>query len=602
MKSNVRITVVLSVFLLGAIVLLVRLYAVQVIDQSYKGLAESNIMRKIPTHPARGLMYDRQGNLLVDNQPIYDIMVVPKDVAPFDTLKFCELFKISRTSLEERLKTARYYSRYKPSILIKQISPLVYANAQGYMYQFPGFFAQVRTIRHYHAKVAPHIYGYLGEVDDAMLDKDEYYALGDYIGVSGVEKTYEDLLRGDKGVRYVTVDKYNRETARYNDGELDKPAKQGVDLQLTIDRDLQAYGEQLMQNKIGSIVAIEPESGEILAMVSSPSYDPELLTGRQRSFNVARLNADTLKPQLNRCITAIYPPGSTFKPLVALIGLQEGAIRPNHYYACRGAFWIGAGTSVKCSHGHAPCRNVQTGIEQSCNPYFCDVFKRTIENPVHNDIDAVFDRWVNYVYEFGFGQSVEMGLPGLIKGTIPTVDYFDTIYKGWRWKANTIISLSIGQGEIAVTPLQIANYVHILANRGEYRPAHIVRTKDPLDKIKVSIDREHFDVVVDGMEQVMTKGTGKWSQIEGISTCGKTGTAENPHGDDHSIFIFFAPKDDPKIAIAAIVENAGYGSTFAAPMCALMTEKYLTGKLSKKAQWREKKILEANLIEKPVEE
>jgi len=547
-------------------------------------------------------MYDRHGNLMVDNQPIYDMMVIPKDIGTFDTLKFCQLLNISKTSLEERLKAAKKHSWYKSSILVKQISPVSYANIQGYMYQYPGFYAQVRTIRNYHAKVAPHVYGYLGEVDKKILAQDEYYALGDYIGVSGVEKFYEDVMRGDKGQRIVTVDKFNRETARYKEGEQDKAAKQGTSLQLTLDTDLQRYGEQLMAKKIGSVIAIEPESGEILAMVSSPSYDPALLTGRQRSFNIARLNNDTLKPQLNRCITATYPPGSTFKSFVALVGLQEGVIRANHYYACRGAYWIGASTSVKCSHGHAPCQNVQKGIEQSCNPYFCDVFKRTMENPVHDDIDVALKRWVDYSHEFGFGRKLDIGLPGMVEGNIPTVEYFNGIYKGWRWKANTIISLSIGQGEITATPLQLANYVNILANRGTYRPIHIVRTKEPLKPVSVSIERRHFETIVEGMEQVMTQGTGKWSQIDGISTCGKTGTAENPHGDDHSIFIFFAPRDNPKIAIAAIVENAGYGSTFAAPICALMTEKYLTGTLSKVAERREKRILDMNLIDKPIEE
>ncbi len=601
MNLESRKFIVAGIFIFFSIVLLVRLYNIQVKDDSYKDLADSNYIHKKTTYPARGLIFDTNSRLLVDNQPVYDLMVIPRNVKKeMDTTKFCNLFNISRKDFVENLSKAKKYSSRKQSIFLKQISPVMFGKAQEYLYLFPGFFTQVRTIRSYHTRSAPHIYGYLGEVNQRKLEQDEYYDLGDYIGQSGVEKSYEKDLRGIKGEKYVTVDAYNREKESYQDGANDVPAEQGKNLQLTIDIDLQEYAEKLMANKIGSVVAIDPSNGEILTMVSSPSYDPSLLTGRARGENMRMLNNDKLKRQLNRCITATYPPGSTLKPFVALIGLQEGVINKNSYIHCGGGFSYGSGSMVRCSHGHPSCSNIYCAIEQSCNPYFCEVFKRSIVNSKYENEEASLQQWINYLEEFGLGKSLKIGLPGMVKGNMPSVAYYNKIHNNeyWHWKWATIISLSIGQGEFAVTPMHLANSISILANRGEYHYPHLVKNAKQPESKKVSIDKRHFDTIADAMEQVMLSGTGRGSAVEGLSICGKTGTAQNPHGDDHSIFISFAPKINPKIAIAAIIENSGYGSTYAAPISTLMIEKYLNDTISRAGKVREKRMLEADLINK----
>ena len=603
MKRNNKKFIIGGIFLFFALMLLTRMYALQVMNDDYKDLADSISIRKMTTYPLRGSIYDRDGILLVDNQPVYDIMVVPRAVKKMDTLKFCQLLDIDLPTFKESMKKAKDFSYFKASIFLKQLSPSNYAQIQESMYQFPGFFPQTRTIRNYRSGAAPHIYGYLGEVNNRDLEKMEYYDLGDYIGKTGVEKTFEEHLRGEKGAQYFVVDKFNREKGSYKDGKKDIPGMQGKNLQLTIDVKAQEYARQLMQNKIGSLVAIEPATGEILAMVSSPDYNPTMLTTRERGEVVKAMRNDPLKRELNRCITAYYPPGSTFKPVTALIGLQEGVIHRNSYMKCGMYYPISSGSGVRCSHAHPSPGNVMYAIEQSCNPYFCEVFRRTLDNPEFNDVDTTFKRWYSYVRDFGFGDSPDIGIPGGISGNVPSAQYFDKIYDGWRWKAKTVISLSIGQGELAVTPLQMAQAVATIANRGKFAPAHIYKTKDAPPSRQIDIEARHFETVIDGMEQVMTKGTGRGSQIEGVATCGKTGTAENHQGNgkDHSIFVFFAPKDDPKIAIAAVIENGGYGSTVAAPIATLVAEKYLNDTISKKRKWRENKILEMDLITEALE-
>ena len=605
MKLESRKFIIIGIFIVFSVFLLVRLYNIQVKDNSYKDLADSNYIHKKTTYPARGLIYDTSGKLLVDNQPVYDLMVIPRNVKKdMDTMRLCELFNISKKEFKENLIKARNYSSRKPSIFLKQISPIMYGKASEYLYLFPGFFTQRRTIRSYHTRGAPHVYGYLGEVDQQKLENDEYYDLGDYIGQSGVERSYEKILRGIKGEEYVTVDAYNREKESYKGGSEDLPAKQGTDLQLTIDIDLQEYAEKLMVNKIGSVIAIDPSNGDILTMVSSPSYDPSLLTGRERGANMKALNNDPLKRQLNRCITATYPPGSTLKPFIALIGLQEGVIHKNSYIKCGGAFYYAASSAVKCSHGHSSCPNIYCAVEQSCNPYFCEVFKRSIANKKYGDVEQSLQQWINYLEEFGLGAPLDIGLPGMVAGTMPSVEYYNKIHNNeyWHWKWTTIISLGIGQGEFAITPMHLANAVSILANRGVYHYPHLVKNVEQRTPTTLSIERRHFDTLADAMEQVMISGTGRYSAVEGIDICGKTGTAENPHGDDHSIFVSFAPKVNPKIAIAAVIENSGYGSTYAAPISTLMIEQYLNDTISKHSKRREKKMFEANLIDKDKEE
>ncbi len=598
MQYEKRKYIIVGIFIFFSLVLLGRLFVLQVQDPSYKDLANSNYIRKKTTYPARGLVYDRNGKLLVDNQPIYDLMVTPKDARQaIDTSKFCNLFNIDKATFVENFTKAARYSNYNPSVFLKQISPVVYAKAQEYLYLFPGFFTQVRTIRSYNTKSAPHVFGYLGEVSQAILDTSKYYGLGDFTGISGVEKGFEKNLRGTKGEKYVIVDAFNREQETYRDGAEDVPAEQGQNLQLTIDIDLQNYGEALMQNKIGSVIAIEPSSGEILSMISSPSYDPSLLTGRSRGMNMQMLNMDTLKRQLNRCITATYPPGSTLKPLVALIALQEGVIHANFYQKCGQYYPLGSG-GVRCSHAHTSCGTTNCAIEQSCNPYFCEVFRRTIDNPKYENSEIALQKWIDYLREFDLGNRLDFGIPGMVKGTIPNVEYYNKLYNTdyWHWKSSTIISLSIGQGEFAITPMHLANSTSIIANRGVYYKPRIVKNIEAPEPKVSSIERRHFDTVAEGMERVMTRGTGRWSAVEGIDMCGKTGTAENPHGDDHSIFIAFAPKNNPQIAIGIIVENAGYGSTYAAPIASLMIEKYLNDTISKASKYREIKMFESNLI------
>lgn len=579
--------------------LLTRMYALQVMNDDYKGLAESISIRKVTTYPLRGSIFDRNKTLLIDNQPVYDIMVVPRAIdKKMDTTKFCNILSISKEDFVESMKKARTYSYFKASTFLKQLSPSNYAQIQESLYQFPGFFPQTRTIRNYRRRGAPHIYGYLGEVNNNDLKKSEYYDLGDYIGKTGVEKNFEEHLRGKKGEQYFVVDKFNREKGTYKNKSKDLPTEPGNGLQLTIDIELQEYARKLMQNKIGSFIAIEPATGEILAMVSSPDYDPTTLTTRERGDVVKSMRNNPLKPELNRCITAYYPPGSTFKPVIALIGLEEGILTRNTYLKCGGYYPISSGSGVRCSHAHPSPSNVMYAIEQSCNPYFCEVFRRTIDNPFINDIDSTYKRWYGYVRSFGFGDPPNIGLPGGISGNVPTAEYYDRIYDGWRWKAKTVISLGIGQGELAVTPLQMAQSTATIANRGTFAQAHIYKTDKPLPTHRLNIEEKHFETVIDGMEQVMTKGTGRYTQIAEMSTCGKTGTAENNqgNGEDHSIFIFFAPKENPQIAIAAVIENGGYGSTVAAPIATLAAEMYLNDSIATKRKWNEKKILELDLI------
>jgi len=593
-----KIHVIASIFLVFAFILISRMYALQVVNDDYKDLAESISIRKVTTYPLRGSIFDRNGKLLIDNQPVYDIMVVPRAAKGVDTMGLCKLIGITREQYNEKMQVSKTYSWFKSSVFEKQLSPLTYAQVQESLHKYPGFYAQTRTIRNYQSKSAPHIFGYLGEVSKRDMEKNEYYELGDYVGKTGIEKQFEEHLRGVKGEEYFVVDKFNRIQSDYKDGSKNVPAQSGKNLQLTIDIDLQEYGQKLMKNKIGSLIAIEPSSGEILAMLSGPDYDPTLLTTRERGQVTKMMASDPLKPELNRCITAFYPPGSTFKPMVALIGLEEGVIYPNTFQKCGQYYPIGRSSGVRCSHAHKSCGNIQCAIEQSCNPYFCEVFHRSIMNRKYESIDSAYLAWYDYVRSFGFGEKADIGLPGGIKGNIPSLEYYNKIYKGWRWKAKTIISLSIGQGEITATPIQLAQYTAILANRGVFMPAHVFKTEKPVEAREISISPTHFEPVIQGMEDVMLKGTGRYNAIPNISSCGKTGTVENNQGDgeDHSVFIGFAPKDNPQIAVIAIIENGGYGSTAAAPIVTLMMEKYISGTIDEKSKYKEQKILEKDFI------
>lgn len=582
-----RKIVVGAIIILIALIYISRLFYLQVIDTKYKYSADNNVLRYETQYPARGIIYDRKGTLLVYNEAAYDLMVVPRQVDNPDTLELCEILHITIDDFREKLKKAKKYSRYKPSIFVKQLSNKDYADLQEKLHKFLGFFVQTRTLRSYPEKSAAHILGYVGEVNDKILKENPYYKSGDYYGISGIESNYEEILRGTKGVKIFMVDVHNRIKGSFADGELDTIAVAGKNIYLTIDADLQKYGEYLMSNKIGSIVAIEPATGEILSMVSTPSYNPELLVGRVRSENYQKLNNDSLKPLFNRALMAKYPPGSIFKILQSLIALEDGVITSSTGFACNKAL-------VNC-HNHPPSTDLKKAIQFSCNPYYYNVYNRLIQQgkdkSKFKDSEIGLAKWSEQVKEFGLGTQLKIDVPGVKRGNIPDVAFYNRWYGEGRWAFSTIYSNGIGQGEVEVIPLQMANFTAVIANRGYYITPHLLKKINDVDTIpseylekkQVNIKKKHFDVVVDAMQAVIEEehGTARRARLEGVAICGKTGTAENPHGEDHSVFIAFAPKDDPKIAIVVYVENSGFGGTWAAPIASLMIEKYLTDSISR---------------------
>jgi penicillin-binding protein 2 len=596
---------IITIVVLASVVLLLRLFTIQVVQDKYRLSADNNVLRYVTQYPARGLIYDRKGNLVVYNQAAYDLMVIPAQTGEMDTATFCDDLGITRENFVEKMKAAKNYSQRAPSVFLKQISAEMYARFQEKMFLFPGFYVQPRTLRKYSRPIAAHLLGYVSEVDESIIKKEPYYKPGDYIGKLGIEEAYETELRGKRGVKIYLVDAYSRVKGSYAGGNMDTMAVQGADIISSIDLDLQEYGERLMQKKTGSIVAIEPKTGEILALVSSPDYDPGLLVGRVRSENFARLMADTVsEPLFNRAFMASYPPGSTFKPINGLIGLQEKVIVPSTEFGCDHGYLF-----VAC-HSHRSPLNLADAIMISCNSYFCQTYRKILENPNYGSVSEAYEKWRSYLLEFGFSRKLGTEFSNELPGLIPPASYFDKIYNN-RLKALNIISMAIGQGEILTTPLQMANMVSAIANRGYYYIPHIVKSIGKDNRIdqaytvrnKISIDSVNFEEIIKGMEGVVNGGEGataRGAAIKDIIVCGKTGTAQNPHGKDHSVFIAFAPKDDPKIAIAVYVENAGFGSTYAAPVASLMIEKYLKGEISNK--YMEKRMLELNLVDQSTED
>lgn len=589
---------VIAIFGAVGLIFIVKLFNLQVLDPDYKEFATNNVLREIVQYPARGLIYDRNGKLMVFNKPAYDLLVTPREVRDFDTTYFCELLDITKPELIEGINKAKDYSWYKPSILIKQIPPESFAVLQEQLYKFRGFHTQSRTLREYSSPVAAHVLGYVSEVNANDIEKDKYYKSGDYIGASGIEKTYEKELRGTKGIKKQLVDVHNRIQGSYRSGREDTPAKIGSNIYSTLDLDLQEYAEKLFQNKKGSVVAIDPSTGEVLAMLSAPTYDPSLLVGRVRGKNYFMLENDPLKPLFNRALMAEYPPGSTFKVLNVLIGLQENAINLNTRFTCNGPSTV----PIKCTHFHVSPLGPIEAIKQSCNPFMWNTF-RAIINHFGSTAEG-FNKWREYVLSFGLGQKFTTDFTNVIGGNIPTEKYYNGIYGAGHWSALTVRSLAIGQGEIGITPLQLANYCAAVANRGYYYPPHIV--KDIQDgeidekfheKITTKISPEYFEPVITGMQEVVeqTNAT-RLIRIPEITMCGKTGTAQNPHGEDHAVFMAFAPKENPKIAISVYVENSGYGATFAAPIASLLVEKYLKGQIDESREWVEKRMLDIDLI------
>ncbi len=592
--------VIMALIVLASLCLIIRLFIIQVVKDSYRLSADNNVLRYVTQYPARGLIYDRNGELIVFNQAAYDLMVVPAQASKIDTTGFCNLIGITSELFRERMKAAINYSRRAPSVFLKQISNETYARLQEKMFMYSGFYVQPRTLRKYSKPVAAHVLGYVSEVDDGITRKDPYYKPGDYIGKSGIEEAYEKELRGRRGVKIFLVDVFSRVKGSYANGRMDTLAVQGTNIISGIDLDLQEYGELLMKNKRGSIVAIEPKTGEVLTLVSTPNYDPVLLVGRIRSDNYANLSADTLKPLFNRALMASYPPGSTFKPTNGLIALQEQVISPSTLFGCHNGYLF-----LAC-HAHRSPLNLEDAIMISCNSYFCQAYRKVLENPKYPSISAAYEKWKGYLNEFGFGNKLGTDFVNELPGFIPAGSYFDKYYGKNKWKALTVISMAIGQGEVGTTPLQMANMTAAIANRGYYYTPHIVKSVGTAGNIDtrfttkhlISIDSANFEEIIKGMDAAVNGGAGKTAGIaalKDIIVCGKTGTAQNPHGKDHSVFIAFAPKDDPKIAIMVVVENAGFGATFAAPIASLIIEKYLKGEVSNKA--REQSMLNLNLMQ-----
>ncbi len=581
---------VAGIIILVCLIYVIRLFSLQVVDSSYKFSADSNTRRTKIIYPARGIIYDRSGEILVYNEAAYDLIINPSQLKEFDTADFCNILSIETAELKKRIKEARAYSFYKPSVFMKQISSMTYAVLQEKMYKFPGFFVQPRTLRKYPMSIAAHLLGYVGEVDEKTIKDQPYYQMGDYIGISGIEQSYENILRGEKGRKIVLVDVYNREKGSYQGGWYDIDAIVGKNIVTTIDAELQSYGEMLMGKFTGSIVALEPSTGEVLAMVSSPDYDPGKLVGRARGDNYKILAEDTLKPLFNRALMAQYPPGSTFKTVNGLIALQERVVSTYTQFPCAMGYYF-ENITVGC-HSHSSPLDFIHAVQNSCNSYFTNVFRMILTDPKFESTAEAFENWRKHVLTFGFGNVLETDFMNELKGIIPDSAYYNGIYGTDHWNFLTVRSLAIGQGELGITPLQMANLSATLANRGFYYIPHMVKEIQDQEEIDqrflqkhyTSVDSVYFEIMVNGMDLAVNGGSGStaWrAKIPDIIVCGKTGTAENPHGEDHSIFIAFAPKENPEIAVSVYVENGGFGNIWASPIASLMIEKYLNDSISR---------------------
>lgn len=587
----------------AALVLLARLFVIQVIDDEYKQDASNNSMVYSTIYPPRGVIYDRNGEILVGNAVCYDILVTPRDVGQFDTLALAQALDTTVEFLRERMQYYRKYRTrigYQAQTLLKRVPQQTYVKFAELEYMFPGFRAQMRSIREYPFNAGGNLLGYISEVDADYIEKHPDYKAGDYAGKTGLEYAMEQELRGEKGYHIYLRDSRNRVQSAYQDGLQDKDAVPGKDIVSTIDAHLQQYGQQLMEGKVGSVVAIEPSSGEILAMVSSPGIDVDVLSDIGSHY--AEIAANPRKPMFNRTVMASYPPGSVFKLINGLVGLQEGVLEPSDSYPCNGGYYYTATRRLRC-HEHSSPLKFRDAIATSCNGYFCYVLKDILENDRFATTAEAMDAWREYVLSFGFGRKLGSDFPSELSGNIPTSSYYDRLYGKGRWRFSTVVSLSIGQGEIGATPLQIANLAAIMANRGYYYIPHIVKDSEGFridDKYRkrnyTLVDTSYFETAVEGMYMAVNGGgtagaTALRAAIPGIEVCGKTGTAQNPHGKDNSVFICFAPKDNPKIAVAAYVENAGFGATWALPVATLMMEKYLTGEISEGHRYMEQTML-----------
>ena len=589
-------------------ILIARIFYIQIVDDRYKIDASNNSMVYDIIYPTRGVIYDRNGKIIVGNKVAYDILVTPKEVKEFDTLLLAGVLDVEPDFIRGKMAEYRKNRRrigYQSVIMMKQLSSEKYMKFSEIQYKFPGFKGQVRSIRDYPFNAGGNLLGYVSEVDQAYLDRHPgEYRSGDYAGKTGLEAARETDLRGEKGYHIYLRDSHNQIQTRYKDGEMDKEAIPGKDIVTTIDADLQQYGQQLMQNKVGSLVAIEPSTGEILTMVSSPGIDVEMLADIGKHYK--EIVSDPHKPMFNRAVQAPYPPGSVFKLVNGLIGLEEGVLKPEYTYPCNKGYYFGK-HKLGC-HAHRSPLDLEDAIMMSCNGYFCYVMRNILENRKYGSQAEALDKWHDYVSSFGFGHKLGSDFPAELGGTLPTSAYYNKVYGKGGWKFTTVISISIGQGEIGVTPLQIANMCATVANRGYYYIPHIVKDSDSLridDKFRerqyTMVDTTNFKKVIKGMWKAVNSGFGSGgtasiAAVKGLDICGKTGTAQNPRGADNSVFICFAPMDNPKIAVAAYVENAGFGATWSAPIASLLVEKYLTGTISEDRKPLEERMLNGDLM------
>jgi len=600
--NGIRQRFIISLIFIISLAFIFRLFQLQIFTSEYKFLAEQNVLQENIIFPSRGIIYDRNNKIIVENQPVYDIMVLPKEVKLVDTISLLKLFNLSKETLEKRLNKAKNYSYLKPSIFYKGIDNSEFLTIQQEIGKFPGFYIVAKTIRKYPDKILSHVMGYVGEISPEQLIKNTTndYELGEYVGISGIEKVFEYQLKGIKGYEYKIHNVKGESVGSYKNKANDVIVKKGNNLVSSIDVNLQLYIEKLLHNKIGSVVAIEPSTGEILAIASSPSYDPNLLSGRFYSKNFNLLQKDSLKPLFNRSTTAMYPPGSMFKLIQSLIALEENVIDPYYKYYIN--------NDIIGDLAPAGYYDIKKAIILSSNNFFYKLFRKIInqdfDKNTYLDTRIGLDIWNNYLDEFGLGKQLNTDLFSVSKGFIPDKNYFDDLYGKNRWKFSNIYSLSIGQGELLVTPIQMANLAAIIANRGKYISPHIIRSIDQedngflnLDKefIKTSIKRENYNYVIDAMEEVVKSGSARRAYMSSIKICGKTSTVQNPHGYDHSGFIGFAPKNNPKIAIATYIENAGWGGRAAASISSLAIEQYLNKKISRK--WLEKYVLQGEFID-----
>ena len=594
----------------AAAILIAKLFSIQILDDKYKLSADNNTMVYTTIYPTRGIIHDRNGNILVGNKVAYDLMVTPKEVEEFDTLALCKVLDITPEFVKDKMDEFYRNRRrigWQSVVMMKQIPPETYMKFAEVAYKFPGFRGQARSIREYPFNAGGNLLGYVSEVNANYIERhpDEYKA-GDYAGMTGIEAAREKELRGEKGYNIWLRNSRNKIESRYRDGELDLEAVPGDDITTTIDAELQHYGQMLMDKKVGSLVAIEPSTGEILTLVSSPGIDVDQLANIGQHYR--EISTDPYKPMFNRAVQASYPPGSVFKLVNGLIGLQEEVFSPSTQYPCNMGYHFGR-NKLGC-HAHKSPINFEESIMMSCNAYYCYVLRSLLENPKYDSIDEAMDKWNEYVKSFGFGQKLGSDFPSELGGNIPDSKYYNRVYRKGGWKATTVISLSIGQGEIGCTPLHLANLCATVANRGFYYTPHIIKDSENVtidqkykEKNYTMVDTTHFHKVIGGMYRAVNSGYGSGgtasvAAVDGLDICGKTGTAQNPHGNDHSVFICFAPRDNPKIAVAAYVENGGFGATWAAPIASLLVEKYLNGEISAERKALEERMLNGDLLDR----